>query len=537
MADPPTQQLDQSADQAPSRRLGLLRASSIVGSMTVISRISGLARDMVFSRLFGADGSTDAFFVAFKVPNLFRRLFAEGAFSQAFIPVFAEYREHRGRAALRDLVAHVAGALGGCLLLLTTLMAAAAPAVILIFAPGFADEPQRHELAAGMLRYTAFYLLLVSLVALAGAIQNSFQRFAVPAFTPVLLNLSLIGCALWLSPTLDIPIMALAIGTLIAGLIQLGFQVPFLLRLGMLPLPRFRRAHEGMRKVLRLMLPAMFGSAVVQINLMLDTILASFLIAGSVTWLYFSDRLVELPFGVFSMAIATVILPNLSAKHASQDADGFTRNLDWGLRVTTLITVPAALGLAVLAGPILLTLFEGGKFQLFDAEMATISLIAYAVGLPAFGYVKILSPGFFARHDTRTPVKIAIRAMVFKLVLNVALVTPLYLNGISWAHAGLALGTSLAAWAQSIMLLRGLRREGAYRPQPGWRRLLGQLVLGSAVMTGGLLVVMPGFERWFEYSIIQRVLGLGGLIVPAMAAFFAVLWLTGVRLRHFRGHH
>lgn len=537
MADPPTQTPDHPSDHAPQRRLGLLRASSIVSGMTVVSRISGLARDMIFSRLFGADGATDAFFVAFKVPNLFRRLFAEGAFSQAFIPVFAEYREKHSRAALRDLIAHVAGMLGGCLLLLTTLMAAAAPLVILVFAPGFGDDPQRHGLAADMLRYTAFYLLLISLVALAGAVQNSFQRFAAPAFTPVLLNLSLIGCALWLSPALDVPIMALAIGTLIAGGVQLAFQVPFLLRLGMLPRPRFNHRHPGMRKVMKLMGPAMFGSAVVQINLMLDTILASFLIAGSVTWLYYADRLVELPFGVFSMAVATVILPTLSAKHASRDADGFSRNLDWGMRVTTLITVPAALGLAVLAGPILLTLFEGGKFQQFDAQMAAVSLIAYSAGLPAFGYVKILSPGFFARQDTRTPVKIAIHAMLVKLILNVAFVAPLYLNGIAWAHAGLALGTSLAAWAQTAMLWHRLRREGAYRLQPGWGRLMGQIGLAAALMTAGLLALLPGFDHWADYSAWRRILTLGALIAPAAALFFGVLWATGVRLHHFRGHH
>lgn len=539
MSDPATDKSNtpDKPAHATGPRLGLLRASSTVGGMTVISRISGFARDIIFARLFGASGATDAFFVAFKVPNLFRRLFAEGAFSQAFIPVFAEYREHRDRAALKDLVAHVAGTLGACLLVLTTAMAAAAPLVILLFAPGFADDPERHRLAADMLRYTAFYLLLISLVALAGAVQNSFQRFAVPAFTPVLLNLTLIASALWLSPRLDIPILALAMGTLAAGLVQLAFQVPFLARLGMLPLPRFRWRHKGMRKVLKLMLPAMFGSAVVQINVMLDTILASFLIAGSVTWLYYADRLVELPFGVFSMAVATVILPTLSAKHASEDRDGFARNLDWGLRTTTLVTVPAALGLALLAGPILLTLFHGGEFQRFDAQMAAIALVAYAAGLPAFGYVKILSPGYFARQDTRTPVKIALRAMAVKLALNLALVTPLYLHDVSWAHAGLALGTSLAAWVQSAMLYRGLRRDEAYRPQRGWGRLLAQLGLASAIMAAALVTVTPGFDQWVDYSIWRRALTLCALILPAAGVFFAVLWLSGVRLGHFRGHH
>ena len=529
---------EQSIPKTPQRKhIGLLRASTTVGGMTVLSRISGFVRDVVFAHLFGATGMTDAFFVAFKIPNFFRRLFAEGAFSQAFIPVFAEYREKHGLDALRSLVSHVGGALFACLLLLTTVMAAAAPLVILVFAPGFADDHERYALATEMLRYTSFYLLFISLVALSGSIQNSFHKFAAPAFTPVLLNLTLITCAVWLSPNMKQPIVALAIGTFIAGAVQLLFQVPFLLRLGMLPRPRFSWQHEGMRKVIRLMLPAMLGSAVVQINLLLDTIFASFLIVGSVTWLYYADRMVELPLGVFSIAIATVILPSLSGKHARGDADGFSRNLDWGLRTTTLITMPAAAGIILLAGPILLSLFQGNQFSIDDAMMTRVSLIAYTIGLPAFGYVKILAPGFFARHDTRTPVRIAVYSMIFKLLVTLLTVTPLYLYGIRWAHAGLALATALSAWAQTLLLYWYLRRGNFYRPVAGWLKFSGQIFAATAAMSALLLFVTPESTAWFEYLPWRRIALLAALIVPSILVFVSVLWLGGVRFVHFRGHH
>ena len=513
---------------------GLLQALSTVSSMTIVSRISGLARDIVVAVFFGADAKTDAFFVAFKIPNFFRRLFAEGSFAQAFIPIFAEYKEKRGLAALRGLVSHVGGALASFLILLTTLMATTAPMVILVFGPGF--EAERHQLAASMLRYTAFYLLFVSLVALAGSIQNSFHRFAVPAFTPVLLNLSMVASAIWIAPHLDIPVMALAIGTLIAGITQLLFQIPFLIRLGMLPWPRFNWQHEGMRKVLRLMLPAMLSSSVTQISLMLDTIMASFLIAGSVTWLYFSDRMVELPLGVFSIAIATVLLPSLSRKFAQQDQAGFSHQLDWGMRLNTMITLPAAIGLAILAGPILITLVQYGKFDAHDAMMARISLIAYAIGLPAFGYVKILLPGFFARHDTRTPLKITVYSIIIKLVLTVALVLPLYLHDIPWAHFGLALATSLTAWIQAIWFYFRLRSEKAYQPNSRWLLFLTQVFFAAFTMALVLMFCTPEFDSWIAYSLWQRVFALSALIIPTTILFFIILWISGIRLKHFRGH-
>jgi putative peptidoglycan lipid II flippase len=414
-------------------------------------------------------------------------------------------------------------------------MSAAAPLMIVIFGPGF--EADRHNLAAELLRYTAFYLLFISLVALAGSIQNSFQRFAAPAFTPVLLNLSLIACALTLPEHLDVPVMALAIGTLVAGIVQLLFQVPFLIKLGMLPLPRFNLQHPGMRKVLKLMVPAMLSSSVTQISLVLDTIIASFLIAGSVSWLYYSDRVMELPLGVFSIAIATVLLPSLSKKFAEQDDVGFSQQIDWGMRLSTLITIPAAIGLVLLAGPILVTLVQYGKFDAFDSTMARYSLVAYAIGLPAFGYTKILQPGFFARHDTRTPLKITYITILIKLLLTAALVIPLYLKEIPWAHAGLALATSLTAWTQTFLFYFYLRRQKAYVPNPGWRRLMLQIVLAVVIMSITLIYAVPGFEHWTLYSMWQRAVTLGAIIIPAALMFFAVLWLSGFRLAQFRGNH
>ena len=520
---------------AAPQRCNLLHALSAVSGMTMLSRVSGLARDIVIAVTFGADAKTDAFFVAFKIPNFFRRLFAEGSFSQAFVPVFTEYKEQRGLNAVRDLASHVAGALGLCLLLLTSFMAMAAPLVILLFGPGF--EPERHELAAQMLRYTAFYLLFISLVALSAGIQNSYQRFKAAAFTPVLLNLCLIVAALWLPAYLDTPIMALAIGVFIAGLVQFLFQIPFLRRLNMLPLPRFNWRHSGMCKVLKLMLPAMLSSSVVQISLVLDTIIASFLVAGSVTWLYYSDRMVELPLGVFSIAIATVLLPSLSKRFTQQDNAGFSRNLDWGMRLSTIITVPAAIGLVLLAKPILITLVQYGRFDTYAATMAGYSLIAYAIGLPAFGYVKILSPGFFARQDTRTPLRITIYAIFIKLALTLLFVLPLYLQDIAWAHVGLALATSLTAWVQTVLLYYYLRRRQAYSVGHGWWSLLLQIGLAALVMTMGLIYFTPGFEAWVSYTMWRRLAVLSALIVPAVMVFFALLRLTGVRWQDYRAVH
>ncbi len=502
--------------------------------MTFLSRILGLARDVIFALMFGASGGTDAFFVAFKIPNFMRRLFAEGAFSQAFVPVFSEYRETRSREDLVDLVNHVAGTLGGILLLLSSIGVAAAPLLVMLFAPGFWDEPLRYQLTADMLRITFPYIFFIALTAFAGGILNSYNQFAVPAFTPVLLNLCLIGAALWLSPLFDQPVVALAWGVALAGVTQLAFQLPFLLKLGLLPKPRLRNNHDGVRQITRLMIPAIVGSSVAQINLLFDTIIASFLVAGSVSWLYYSDRLVEFPLGVFGVALATVILPSLSRHHARQTAEEFNRTLDWALKLVLLIVIPASAGLVLMAGPLLATLFNYGAFDLHDAEMSRMSLMAYALGLPAFVVIKVLAPGYYARQDTRTPVKIAIRAMIANMFLNVLFVVPMVMWQIEGPHTGLALATSASAYMNATMLYLGLRRQSIFTPLAGWAAISLRILLATSVMVAFLWHFSPELVRWNLWSIEERIPLLLGFVALAMVLYLLTLLITGFRPRHVR---
>src|SRR5690554_1043703 len=408
----------------------LLQSTLVVGLMTFLSRIMGFLRDIVIARFLGAGMGSDVFFVAFKIPNFLRRLFAEGAFSQAFIPVLAEFRE-RGDRDLKQLISATSGTLAGILFAITAIGVIASPILILIFAPGFIDQPEKLQLAGELLRITFPYILFVSLTALASSILNSFGKFAVPAFTPVFLNLSMIACALWLAPYLDEPVKALAWGVFIGGVVQLLFQLPFLIKIGSLPKPRWGWKDEGVQKILKLMIPAMFGVSVSQINLLLDTLLASFLITGSISWLYYSDRLVEFPLGVFGIALSTVILPSLSKKHAKQSDDSFSNTIDWALRWVFIIGTPASIGLIALSQPLLTTLFQYGEFGADDAYQASLSLMAYGLRLLPFILIKVLAPGYYARQDTKTPVKIGIIAMISNMILNVILM--IYL-----AHVGLA---------------------------------------------------------------------------------------------------
>ncbi|MFW5454894.1 murein biosynthesis integral membrane protein MurJ [Thioalkalivibrio sulfidiphilus] len=512
----------------------LLKSTAVVSAMTLISRLFGYLRDMVLAISFGATGSTDAFFVAFRIPNFLRRLFAEGAFSQAFVPVFAEYKEQRGREALKDLLDHTAGALTLILFIVTAIGMLAAPLLILVFAPGFAGEDNgRQVLAADMLRITFPYLLFISLTAMAGGILNSVGRFAVPAFTPVFLNLSMIAAALWGAPYFEEPVKALAWGVFVAGAAQLLFQFPFLARQGLLPRPRFKKAHEGVKKITRLMLPAIFGSSVVQINLLVDTLIASFLVAGSISWLYFSDRFVELPLALFGIAIATVILPRLSREHAAKTPEAFNNTLDWALKLTLVVAVPAMLGLIFLAGPILASLIQYREFTAFDTTMAAMSLMAYAAGLPAFMLIKILAPGYYSRQDTRTPVKIGIIAMLANMGLNVAIVVPWVMLDLPGPHAGLALATGLSALLNAGLLFRGLRRDGHYRPHPGWRAFLMQVAVAALVMSLALWFATPTLEDWGQWPAMDRVIRLLGLIALGSAAYGATLLALGVRPRQF----
>jgi putative peptidoglycan lipid II flippase len=487
-------------------------------------------RDVVLARVFGADAGTDAFFVAFKIPNFMRRLFAEGAFSLAFVPVLSEYKERRSLPELKRFVDDVAGTLGAVLLAVTTVGVLAAPWLILVFAPGFAADPAKQQLAADMLRLTFPYLLFISLTAFAGGILNTYERFGVPAFTPVLLNLALIACALWLAPRMERPITALAWGVFIAGLAQLAFQLPFLARLRLLPRPRLNTRDEGVRRIIRLMVPALFGVSVTQLNLLLDTLLASFLVSGSISWLYYSDRLMEFPLGLLGVALGTVILPNLSKKHANRSAAAFSRTLDWALRWVLLLGLPAAVGLLVLAGPMLATLFYSGSgaFNAEDVAMATRSLMAYALGLVAFMGIKVLAPGFYARQDTRTPVKIAVIAMGVNMVLNIALMFPL-------RHAGLALATTLAACLNAGLLLRGLLREGVYRPAPGWPGLLARGLLASGAMGAALFGLCGDTADWLRLGAWERVGSLALCIGAGALLYVLTLFLLGIRFRDFAG--
>ncbi|QEM80551.1 murein biosynthesis integral membrane protein MurJ [Halomonas binhaiensis] len=513
---------------APPRR-GLMRSGLVVGSMTMLSRMLGLVRDVVIAALLGAGQGADAFFVAFKIPNFMRRLFAEGAFNQAFVPVLSEYSTQKTKAEVRELLDAVAGSLTMVLALITALAMLLAPWITWLFAPGFSRDPAKLALTADMLRLTFPYLLLISLTAFSGSVLNTWNRFAVPAFTPVLLNLSLIGAALLLTPLMEQPAMALAWGVLIAGVAQLLFQVPFLSNLGLMPRPWPNFAHEGVRRVLKLMTPALFGVSVSQINLLLDTVLASFLTAGSVSWLYYSDRLVELPLGVFGVAIGTVILPALSKRHAEQSREHFSKMLDWALRAVLLLGLPAALALALLAEPLLISLFHYGAMTDNDIVMASMSLRAYALGLVAFMLIKVLAPGFFARHDTKTPVKVGIIAMVANMVFNLILIWPL-------AHAGLALATALSAFLNAGMLAWLLRRQGVLVFQPGWGRFAFQLGGGCVVMGGVLWWLAPEWHQWLAWDALHRGAWMAGLVVIGAAVYFTWLGFTGVRIRHFRLH-
>lgn len=511
-----------------------MRSSAVVAVMTLLSRVLGLARDIVIAAMVGATANADAFFVAFKIPNFLRRLFAEGAFSQAFVPVLAEYREKGNMAAVQHLIDRVAGVLGGILLLVTTLAVIGAPVVATLFAPGFYNDPLKFALTADMIRITFPYLFLISMTGFAGAILNSYGRFAIPAFTPVLLNLSLIGAALFISPLMDEPAVGLAWGVMIAGVCQLTFQLPFLQRIHLLPRPRWAWYDEGVQRIITLMIPALFGVSVSQINLLLDTVIASFLPTGSVSWLYYSDRLVELPLGVFAIAIGTVILPSLSRHNIGSDKTAFAGTLDWAIRAVLLLGVPAAVALFMLAEPVLITLFKYGELAMRDVEMAAWSLRAYTAGLLAFMLIKVLAPGYFAQQDTKTPVKIGVIAMVANMALNLLFAIPLH-HYYQLGHVGLALATACSAWLNAALLFRGLYRSGAYKARSGWGLYTVRLLSATVAMAGLLWLLLGRVEAWVALNAAQRALEMAFLCGAGGLTYAGVLGLLGVRLRHFRG--
>lgn len=483
---------------------------------------------MVIAQTFGANASTDAFLIAFKIPNFMRRLFAEGAFSQAFTPVLSEYKTKRSPEEIKSLVDHVAGTLGGLLLLISIISMLAAPILVFIFAPGFVHNPEKFALTGQMLQITFPYLFFIALTAFAGSVLNTYGQFAIPAFTPVLLNIAMIFAAWYLAPHFSQPILALAWGVFFAGVLQLLFQLPFLYRLHLLPRPRLNFKHEGVLTIRNLMIPALFGVSVSQINLLVDTLLASFLVTGSVTWLYYSDRLMEFPVGVFGMALATVILPNLSKRIAQGEHEKFELTLDWALRWTLIVVIPATVGLMIMAQPILTTLFHKGEFDQQDVIMTTRSLLTYSLGMLGFVSIKVLASAYYARQDTKTPVKIGIIAVVANIGFNIIFIYPLQ-------HAGLALSTSLAALLNAWLLYRGLRQQQIYTPQAGWLKLLLQIALANVVMAGVLWWGTGGInalERWLSFGMGERVLHLLLWLMIGMVSYFAALFIFGVRTRH-----
>ncbi|AWN75197.1 murein biosynthesis integral membrane protein MurJ [Legionella anisa] len=510
------------------KRQSLLRSTTLVSVMTFISRIVGFLRDMVLANFFGAQAGMDAFFVAFRIPNFMRRLFAEGAFAQAFVPVLAEYQKTRSPNDVRVFIARIAGYLGSILSVVTLIGMFAAPVIIFLFAPGFSHDSSRAVLATEMLRITFPFLMLVSLTAMAGAVLNTYGYFAIPAFTPVLLNISMILAAIYLCPHLPKPVVGLAWGVLIAGIVQLLFQIPFLHQRNLLVKPQLVRNDAGVNKVLKLMIPALFGVSIAQLNLMVDSIFASFLKIGSVSWLYYTDRLTDFPLGVFGVAIATVILPHLSRRHAEQSISQYSSALDWGLRSILLIGVPAGLGLCLFAMPLIASCFAYGKFTVDDVIQTQKSLITLAAGVPAFMMVKVLASGFYARQDISTPVKVGAISMVVNTLLCFLFVG-------HFAHAGLTLASALAGYVNCCALLFLLIKRGVFKPSPGWLKYSIQLLFANAAISIYLIFMRGTVSYWLSFPPGMRLGLLSVHVLVAVIIYLLVLGLAGLRPAHFRG--
>lgn len=509
-----------------SKSLGLLRSSLLVSLMTLISRIAGLARDIVIAQYFGA--RADAFFIAFKIPNFFRRLFAEGAFSVAFVPVLSEYRKQRTLAEVQLLVARVSGVLSAAILALTLVVLLSADYLTWVFAPGFIQDPAKFALTGELLRITFPYLFFIALAAFYSSVLNSYGHFTAPAFTPVLLNVSMIATTILLADKMQEPLFALAWGVFFAGIIQVLFLLPFVARRGLLVKPSFHTKDEGVRRIGVLMVPALFGVSVSQINMLLDTLLASFLESGSVSWLYYSDRLNNLPLGIFAIAIGVVILPALAAKHSTNNHADFSRTLDWAVRMIFLIALPAALALILLATPLMATIFYHGEITAYDIGKMTLSLQAYAAGLLAFMLIKVLAPGYYARQDTKTPVRIGLQAMAVNMLLNLILVYPLQ-------HVGLALATSLAAFYNVFRLYWGLRKQGVYQHQSGWPSFLVKVLLANALLAALILWLMGSNAQWLEWGGQQRVMWLSLIVGSGVSIYLFALLALGLRPKHLKG--
>lgn len=494
--------------------------------MTMFSRILGFIRDAIIARFFGAGMATDAFFVAFRLPNLLRRIFAEGAFSQAFVPILAEYKNQQGDEATRTFIAYVSGLLTLILAIVTLAGILAAPWIIYITAPGFTDTPDKFDLTVRLLRITFPYILLISLVSLGGAILNTWNRFSVPAFAPTLLNISMIMSVLLLAPYCEPPIIALAWGVFAGGILQLLYQLPYLKKIGMLVLPRISLRNSGVWRVMKLMGPAIIGVSVSQISLIINTIFASFLQSGSVSWMYYADRLMELPTGVLGVALGTILLPSLAKSFSTGDHQEYQRLMDWGLRLCFLLALPCAIALAILAQPLTVSLFQYGNFTGYDAIMTQRALIAYCVGLMGLIIVKVLAPGFYSRQDIKTPVKIAIITLILTQLMNLAFIGPL-------KHAGLALSIGLAACFNALMLYWQLRRQAIFIPLAGWGKFLVKLVAALMVMVAVLLLVLNFMPAWEQGNMLMRIMRLLLVVFAGAISYFAALFVFGFRLRDF----
>ena len=489
--------------------------------MTLVSRVSGLIRDVVMANLLGPGALADAFFVAFRIPNFLRRIFGEGAFSQAFVPVFTELTERNTEEAKR-FVSASSGMLGLATLMLTILGIFFAPLIVKVFAPGFVEDPVKFETTVNSLRIMFPYLFCISLVAMSAGVLNTLNRFAIPAVTPVLLNICLILAMWFLIPVLDNAALALAVGVLIAGVLQLLFQLPSLAEEGYLVRPKIDRQNQAVKRVFTLMLPAIFSVSVAQINMLVNTFLASFLVTGSISWLYFSDRLMEFPVGVFGIALATVVLPNLSKEHTSGTEEGFSAMMDWALRWVVVIAVPATLGLYLLATPLLSTIFQYNAFSEQDVAMSATALRAFSIGVCGFIFVKVLAPGFFARQDTKTPMRIAVISVAVNVVFSIILVEEM-------AHVGLALAISIAAWVNSSLLFIVLIKQGIFKPQKGWLIFLFKVSLAVLAMSAVLLALDQPINSWYQQGLVQRLFRLLLLVGTGAITYLAVLLILGIR--------
>lgn len=512
----------------------LLKSGMIVSAMTLISRVLGLVRDVVVANLMGAGASADVFFFANKIPNFLRRLFAEGAFSQAFVPVLTENHAQGEMDKTRELIARAAGTLGVIVSIVTVLGVLGSGVVTALFGFGwFLDwmhggpAAEKFELASLMLKITFPYLWFITFVALSGAILNTLGKFAVSSFTPVFLNVMIILAAWFISPQMSQPEIGLAIGVFLGGLVQFLFQIPFLIKAGVMVKPKWGWRDPGVVKIRTLMIPALFGVSVSQINLLFDTFIASFLQTGSISWLYYSDRLLEFPLGLFGIAIATVILPALSRKHVDSQSEGFAHTMDWGVRMVTLLGIPAMLGLMALAKPMLMVLFMRGEFSPQDVHQASLSLLAYASGLLNFMLIKVLAPGYYSRQDTKTPVKYGIIAMVTNMVFNAIFA---YFYG----YVGLAIATALSAFVNMALLYRGLHIAGVYQITKRTVFFIVRLVVAGAAMVAAILWQLEDMSVWLEWSFAHRSGMLGMLIGLGAAVYLAVLFLTGVRLKDLK---